>query len=657
MPCCVHCCTACLCIILLATSAVAGEICSLALHDNAVRLEDGTCSCPPGYHGVYEDTNRALAETTKWWCEPCAAGFFKNKIGVEVCSPCPSDYTWSAVGQAECFTCDETSMLTPQTRHTRCIPCPSDMMTLWTYIDRRHIENIAVDAGDGEFLTMNRDNVARFQSVFFIDERVCRSPQLVTNIDALVRPRSVCQAGTHTRPVASTDSTDDRDTVCDSCLPGKYSDTNASVDCKNVTQCVDARWWDRTGLRVSMQGRKIDSVCVEDWNAVDVQAGRYPLVVNGESFEFRGNRHVEISRYEACIATTEVKCGILADRCTHNFVGGWQQKTITLASAPQACIYRCQTGMHLENGECVPCAPGTYKTEGMLETESCEICAAGKYTANTQSETCIDCAVGKFSTKDRTRCENVCIHNTIYTPNDVCYQTQRSYIIELPLQLQTHRINVQPCPTNSDVILTGLSPWDPSSISYLGVGIAFCRESTQCNLGQKWHTDTRACVACGNIANAVNNAFQYGCLPTCLSGFFPTPVPETATTTHRCTACENSLQAFDAAKCGPTFFLNDTCSEPNKNTPCLPCSSMQKAYQVLDTANVKRGAYSRAERCIFKCRDAEFVGGKSWHYFDIATAGEMLGLSTVQLVQKLASSIVDFEEVFHADLLCETSLQ
>ena len=639
------------------------ELCSLALHDNIVNLGDGNCTCPSGYEYCQNrgdcgkppdilDSTLAVTERNKWWCEPCEAGFFKPANGLSACMPCESDYTWSVVGQTVCSNCSETSMLTPETKHRRCIPCPSDIVTLLKYIDLKHVQNMPVQTLNGKTQFLSRTSVVQFTELFFIDRITCRLSPMVFDVRSLLRPRTICPIGTY---IDSADSStqiqfQDLDTVCLDCVMGKYNDEIGATQCKSVTKCLDARYYDKTEISYDTTRRTIDSNCELDWYQEWVFDGTYPYVSNGETFKFDDHRHTRIMGYSACIDGNFEKCyESNVYRCRFDYLSSWKLGSIVLNDQQSlTCEYRCVDGYYLLDSKCTACAVGKYKSTDTLEWQTCENCAAGKYTPTTGSVTCVNCDIGKFSSLDRSMCMDECEPNIQYNTMHWCYPLQRSYIIELPADLRTLRINVQACLVSSDLPDSQLSPWGTNvpRITYAGVGETYCQVSSVCSELQIWDENNNVCKSCTYVSNAYTDQFEHGCMPKCKAGFFVVPRQDASVTSvFTCQQCENSLAVFKSEQCAETSYLNDTCTEQNKNTPCMPCSGVQQVYQVLDAIQVSPIAYTRGERCKFRCRDSQYVGNSLWYYLDIDTAAEMMGMNLRQLQQKLAAHVSDADKV------------
>ena len=640
----------------------AGEPCSRALHDNTIDIGNGNCTCAPGYYQSHDVSSSTLtfAASHKWWCEPCAAGFFKTEIALSLCRPCDSDYTWSAVGQTECAKCRETSMLTPETRHTRCIPCPSSITTLLAYVDLKHVRNVPVRAQDGQTLLLSAVNVAQFAQLFFIDEAVCRLPAMMSDVSGMLRPRTICPPGTKVNSPAT--ASQDQDAICQDCGIGEYSDKAGALECQTVTKCPDARFRDTTGIAYATTARKINSKCELDWQQDMVSAGSHPYVATDQSFKFSDQRHSLILGYSACAGAHNTKCVVSGvQRCQFDFLDSWKQGLVPLNNQQSTpCQYRCADGHYVLDQRCTACAVGTHKLVGTAESQTCIACAAGKHAPSRASLVCESCGSGKFSSSDRATCISDCQPNFFYGKGHLCYPVLRSYIIELSGDLRTQRINVQPCPVSPGQQSAQLTKWGDGvdRIFYAGIGETHCQVSSACATSEIWDASTETCKTCATVTNAHSNLFEHGCVPQCIPGFFVVSREGDTTTTAKfvCKPCENSFDAFQAANCEDNAYLNDTCTAPNQNTPCLPCSLEQQAFQVLDTPQVSPLAYDKAGRCKFRCRDVQYVGTKAWYYIDTSMIAGMLGLDLAELELQLATVYgPQAAMVWACVLLCDAS--
>ena len=312
------------------------------------------------------------------------------------------------------------------------------------------------------------------------------------------------------------------------------------------------------------------------------------------------------------------------------------------------------------NMRCAQCAVGKHKVSGTSELQACVQCAAGKYAASLGSTACVSCDIGTFSSLDHSTCISECKPNTFYNKGHLCYPVLRSYIIELSADLRTQRINVQECPLPAG--RTGnalLSNWGEGvyRIFYAGVGEAYCQVSSACPTSEIWDVVGKRCRTCSAVINAHNSLFEHGCVPQCMPGFFVAPIQyatgTTITSKFVCNPCENSLATFQKQKCDDNAYLNETCTVPNQNTPCMPCSTVQQAYQVLDVLRVSPLSYNQAGRCKFRCRDTQYVGTKAWYYIDAGIVAEMMGLDLSELEQKMAAAYVpQAVQVRTRSLLC-----
>jgi len=627
-----------------------GRPCSKALHgDSMVQLSagDSRCTCLAGYQLVADNADNSIGGDTTWWCEACAAGFFKATQGLQACTPCETKNMWSAAGQTACVACGASSMVTTQTLHTVCVPCPSEMSTLVRYIDNQQLTNKAMpfpgpdSVSPDRLVTLFAGNMAEFRAVYVVNSDACLSPSdVVASVETMLTLRTVCQRGTHMRTAAS-GTRDDVDTECVPCGPATYNDEIGASACKAVTPCTDGRYVDATG-------RDKDSTCTLDWSEVQILLGNYPILpASAEAYEFDAHRPVGIFGYTACKQPTSsadqqrlsTKCGGAGHGlCVHDFTGSWQRGVVVLANVVALCQYRCRPGYHLWLGQCLQCAAGTHKHEGMPEDAACVLCDAGKHRSDSDlqagTNVCSACGHGKFATTTRTTCEDVCTANRAYPGGHVCFRATPSYIIALPPGQQTLRVNVEPCPaaTGTTAVVDAVTV-----VTYSNEGVLSCEAHAQC--GSAYRSVAGACEACPAVGSAQNGVFLHQCMPSCNPQHHPVRKNAVVPPLYTCERCGHDTATFVLQKCAFADYLADTCSEHNKNTPCLPCSALQQQHQIHDIASVQINAFDRHGRCKFKCRGVQMVQNKNWYFVDVGTAADMLGMQQQALRTRLANNI------------------
>jgi len=616
----------------------------------------GLCTCAPGYFLVSRSLDAASA---KWVCEPCPAGFFKKDNGVQHCKPCESDYEWSGIAATECNTCPTTNLLTAETRHKICVPCPVSMLTLITYTAMQYIENDnALNLTPSLMARLNVQNMASFQSEFFINQTLCQSTEMVRNVQHILARRTVCPPGSRTvvERVVQFD-TDDVDTKCVGCEVGTYNSFFGAPFCLNVTSCFNAMYWDATGIDWQQTGRMQNSDCQYDWNATLEAAGFYPRITGDVQFLFNSPRHIQFGgSYMQCRTTTSTslaKCGdnaifpgALSEKCEHDFIGAWQAGEILvsgLMSMPTACQYRCARNHYLSDGLCVRCSQGKFKNADMTEKQVCPLCDAGKHMSSQDGATCVACGAETFSSEDGTACLAECKPLVTYSSSHYCTRMVRSYLIILPVALQTRRVNVETCP--GAVIA--------SQTMYMGYGEHFCRDSDDCEQHEIWRNGM--CVTCTMIENVQSTpSFNYQCFPLCKENYFAARSDVAVVTRtsvdppYICRACHASLEMFRAQQCGAAFYISETCIVANTMNPCVPCRA--GTFQIHDAASVALTAFRQEDRCIFKCRDAEIVQGKLWYYLSVVEIADMMGISEVQLRNQLNSTTFSNVECIRAEV-------
>ena len=620
--------------------------CSKALHhDSMVQLSigDSRCTCLAGYQLVSDNADNSIGGDNTWWCEPCAAGFFKATKGLQACTPCETKNMWSAAGQTACVACGASSMVTTQTLHTVCVPCPSEMSTLVRYIDNQQLTNKAMpfpgpdSVSPARTMTLYAGNMAEFSAVYVVNSNACLSPSdVVENVEEMLTLRTVCPRGTHMM-IAESGTRDDVDTECVSCGPGTYNDEIGASVCKAVTPCTDAR-------HVDASGREEDSTCTLDWAEAQIVLGEYPVLPaeSSEEYEFDAHRTVSIFDYTSCISSTVdqqlliKKCGSWYGRCVHDLTGSWQRGVVVLANVVALCQYRCKPGYYLSLGKCEQCAAGTHKNEDMPEDAVCVLCDAGKHRSNSDVQegkvVCSACETGKFATTTRTTCEDTCTTDTEYADGHVCFRATPSYLITLPPAQQTLRVNVEPCPVAAGTTTAVVGA--VTVVTYSNEGVLSCDAHPECGSAEQSVEGT--CRACPNdIEHAESGVFLHQCMPSCKQQYHPVRKNAGVPPSYTCEQCGHDIATFVLQKCAFADYLADTCSEHNKNTPCLPCSALQKQHQIHDVGSVQIDAFDRDGRCKFKCRNVQVVQNKNWYFVDISTAADMLGIGQQELRTRL----------------------
>ena len=610
--------------------------------NNVVQLATGDmCTCTAGYYISSRSSDDAAS---KWSCKACEAGYFKKEIGAQLCLPCATDYEWSAIGATQCSVCETSNMLTAETRHRNCVPCPVNILTLTTYINLRYIQNVAINLTPATSVMLSSQNAATVRRDFYIDQTLCRSSEIISNVSQILKKRSVCAAGSRTSVSSlATANIEDGDTVCILCEVGTYNTLPGSHECMTVTACPNAMYWDASGIDWSVPGRTLDSNCQYEWNSTEIARGFYPRIAGDTQLVFDSPRHIRFKGlYVPCsqptLASSSVKCGSVAifdvgrnqsHVCVHDFVSAWKAGLRTVSKTPNPlCFYGCASNHYLSGGLCTRCANGKFKDETMTETQSCSLCAAGTSMTNLVVAKCQQCPAGKFSSPDRTECREACQTSMVYAAGHYCTRSVRSYLIILPTELQTHRVNVEACAGEETF----------SQNIYKGFGEQFCRVSEDCDEQKIWNNG--ACVACGTVQHSTK--FTFNCFPSCVSNFFAvrnsdSVVTITPTRPYFCKPCEASLAVFKSQQCGTAFYLSETCTVANTINQCVPCTA--RTFQEHDASKVPEGAFRQAERCIFKCREAEIVMGNVWYYLSVFEIAKMMGLSVEQIRQKVSGAV------------------
>ena len=657
-----------LCCVCMYGTAVSEAVCEN--NENSVLTAEGGCSCPPGFAGPESTDGKSIASTINnyenigWKCVPCRAGFYKAEESLEQCLGCPSVRMWSLAGQNVCQECDAMTLFTPKTQHLRCLPCAYEMRTVLSYVESNLLENGALqyesEDGKAKTITLRQSTVEEVGVHFYIDESVCVEKEVVTAVNGLLKVRKKCDAGQQVVLFVPT-----QPTICTACEYGTFSDQVNAKECRLLTLCPDATFWDagNRGMEnlIGTHGRASDSLCVLDFDYNSLARGLYPVIEDGVEFTFNQLRTHTISKYSPCTSSldtkeaenTQIKCGVDLSSCMHDFFGQWKSGLISMGGSINMCRYKCAGGyssMDLAGQEiCQECVAGTYKNSSSAQELPCETCAPGSVSTSAKSQACTLCASGSFSSVDNTRCEDECVAGVKYFQNHVCYAPKRHYITDLSDSgLATHTVNVQMCPI-TETVLSSQHVWvqtDSESsklyVEYAGVGMAWCFPANQCTVMQQVDISTGVCSKCDNVENAERDVFlpTGKCVPRCNAGFFLRRNGEMHAAQYSCVTCTSNYEAFRQKACGAAFYLDETCAEQNQNSGCLPCSRFQQQTQVIDTNNIPDRAFSFEQRCRFKCRESELVADKRWYYLDRKQICEMLLISDADLEAMISGGVM-----------------
>jgi len=455
------------------------------------------------------------------------------------------DSKWSLSRQNICQECDAMTLFTPKMQHIRCLPCAYEMRAVLSYVESILLENGALqyESEDGKAKTifLRQSTLEEVGVHFYIDESACVEKEIVTAVSRLLKVRKKCDAGQQLFSLVPT-----KPTVCTPCEDGTFSDQVNAQECRLLTPCSGATFWDagNKGMEYSVgtHGSVSDSLCELDFDYISLARGLYPVIEDGFEFTYNQLRTHRISRYSPCMSSlvakeaenTQIKCGVDMSSCMHDFFGQCKLGLISMGGSVNVCQYKCAGGYSqivLAGQEiCQECVAGTvtYKNSSSSQDFPCEKCAAGSISASAKSQVCTLCGPGTLSSVYNTRCEDECVPGIKYCENHACYTPTRHCVTDLSNSgLATHTINVQMCPI-SGAVLSSEHVWvqtDSESskiyVEYPGVGLAWCFPVKQCTIMQQVDIATGVCRKCDNVENAVQNVFLLTgkCVPRCNAGF------------------------------------------------------------------------------------------------------------------------------------------
>jgi len=432
------------------------------------------CTCNAGWNGADGDT-----------CVGCAADTFKAVTGDSGCVGCPANSGspakssacicnagWSGT-HANCTDC-ASGKYKPSAGPEECSPCGTGASS-----------NAAAEA-----CTCNAG---------WYSEHVRSECLLCVNAysvaDSVNRTSCVCNAGwTGT------------DNDCNACVAGKYKANTGSGACSG---CAPGKF--------SVHVNSTSNTCI------DCIAGSYSSATKSYCVACVTGKYKDITWSIACTDCGAGKYSDVlhaaTDTCRECAAGLYsyhdRSKCVscpansyseTQSDAIASCS--CNAGWSGQNGDCLACVPGKYKTSSA--NVACTVCGAGKYSdvVNASTDTCRACAAAFYSYHDRSKCV--------------------------------------PCSVNS------YSPAQSDSIS-----------SCICNAG--WSGQKGVCTACVPGKYKTNSAI-HACT-VCGAGKYSDVVNAS---TDTCRACAAAFYSYhDRSKCVPCSVNSYSPAQSNSIASCI----------------------------------------------------------------------------------------
>lgn len=324
------------------------------------------CICNAGYTGPNGGA-----------CSACLPGTFKDSIGSALCADCPPNtYSTSTAAQSQttCASCGANSES----------PSGSDAAAdCWC------------DAGYGGSAGVCSACPAGTFHPNAVPVAVCQPcpPNTFSTGTALTctgchafsssaegsasRSACVCNAGFQRTGPAE----------CQACAPGSYaaSANSSCVLCEagsyawqvNSTACESCPAHSSTATTGSTS--QLQCVCAAGYAQTTTDAEISCAVCGPGTFSVAGASSCSDcgpSTYQPAAASTSCRA------CTAN-----SSHTVSGASESTQCL--CHAGFSLQNGECVPCAPGHFKSDA--GNQACTACAAGSFAADHGAAACTTC--------------------------------------------------------------------------------------------------------------------------------------------------------------------------------------------------------------------------------------------------------------------------
>jgi len=519
------------------------------------------CTCPSGSEQIKSSNNVFV-------CELCEAGKFQAETGSGPCYSCTGK-TKSSIGDIKCTDCVD-SFITSRYNHKICLPCP------WSIKDINFI-NVQNFKAASTGIPYNTTK-------FYIDRDKCTtSSGPMIGIYDFLSQKTECSIGQYSEKQQD----DTKNTVCVNCPFGKFnSEISAESVCVNITECTRGTTDVSLSLSVA-EARHEDTNCHNDMDALEINAGNYPMLADNVFFRFDQHRNSPIIGYQKCMQETPFMNCDIAESCVDSFVISWETGNILLGEL--GCRKVCSAGFSLVESTCQECQPGTSKM--LSGNAQCTHCEAGKYNNVPKSLVCQECPDSHFS-KTSTLCAPCCQINTKYIAGSDCHQPDHYIAKNMCLQ-NKNAINLIQCD-----YITGAPVQYLTDFQWTIEGIEYCKRfapsTVTCNT-ESYYNGTQ-CLECVTHDSPLK------------------------------------MQYFNRM-CGNTqagVYMASSCSN-NLNTMCVNCPDYPN-LMVLDTINIPNDNVTEIAQCNYKCKNRDGI----FYVKTLSQTADMLQMSVPDLKQVLS---------------------
>ena len=315
-------------------------------------------------------------------CDPCVAGKYKPSLGAHACTACAAGQHSNAVGASAdpCENCQAGTYAADY--RTRCVSCVAN----WHSEEGSDNSSSCVcNAGHTSQLTLcPACEAGKYKDTLGAHACTpCAAGKHSGTVGASADPCETCRAGTH--------AADDR-TRCLECVDGSHSE--AESDHSSSCVCNAGHTSEDTLCPSCVPGKYKPGAGAHPCTAC--AAGKHSNAV-GASADPCAN--CPAGSYAADFRT----------RCLSCVTGAHSEEGSDAASN---CF--CKAGHTSELALCPACVPGKYKPGA--GAHACTPCAAGKHSnaVGASADPCTECAPGSYSADDGTQC--VQCHNNSHSP-------------------------------------------------------------------------------------------------------------------------------------------------------------------------------------------------------------------------------------------------
>lgn len=548
-------------------------------------VSGAACDCIPGYYYYDEECVACAAGKFKadygaaTECVPCAAGWF-TAGGQGACWPCPPNTASPAAGAAECAPCAEHSEA-PEYGSAACL-C------------------VAGTAADYAGVSCVPCRPGQYQPQTGGQCLVCEG--YTTSIVAGATACDVCGAGAHGAGCEPCPAGSFLADECTACPAGQYAEL------PGATACVRCGYQPHTGASACME-------CVHPEGAVPDAAGGACVCPPGTELDYSGaacapchpgfyqplsaaacapcpgystNSAWGASACDLCIegaGRLAAECApcppgffvLAGEECAPCPAGAYAPyggATVCLRCSLSAVVAAtecapCVDGWVLEDGDCAPCAPGTFSAGGVAcaacaddtyaavaGLSACQLCP--EYTAAGRGAIACYCAAGTVSDYLNRRCVPCPPGSAAWRGGGVCDACPTGTYSPLPAATACLA-----CPNGTE------APFFDGATACIDCTLELCR----CPAGE--FNSSGRCAPCSTRCPLDAHYIQTRCTPQADIECAPCSAhcgPGDFFMSEACSIDADAVCSRCRSTCPPAFYVAGPCT-PSDDAPCAPCAA------------------------------------------------------------------------------------